>query len=92
MYNFRAAHCGAAKGQLDAVKALNRWGGDLWQRSVRGNYPLHEAVASGRSDLLAWLLSQRPQAVNSSNNDGQTLLHIAAARGHVELCQVGCKA
>ena len=60
----------------------------MWVRNVRGDYPLHEAVVSGRKNLVYWLLTQRPDAVNSTNNDGRCPLHIAAVNNNVEMCKV----
>jgi ankyrin repeat protein len=84
----RPAHCGAAKGQLETLRILGTHGANLWVRNVRGDYPLHEAVVSGRKDLVLWLLTQRPDAVNSPNNDGRCPLHIAAINNNVEMCKV----
>jgi ankyrin repeat protein len=63
-------------------------GGDLWIRNIRGDLPLHEAVQSGRRDLVLWLLNQRPEAVNAANNDGRCPLHIAALNDNIEMCKV----
>lgn len=84
-----AAHCGAAKGQLETLRILAAHGASLWLRNVRGDFPLHDAVQSGRRDLVLWLLQQRPDAVNAPNNDGRCPLHIAALHNNVEMCKVG---
>lgn len=61
---------------------------------------LHEAVASGRKDLVLWILRQSPQAqfeanpmggpgpAHVVNNDGRSPLHIAAINNNVEMCKV----
>nr|CAD7405710.1 unnamed protein product [Timema cristinae] len=82
------SHCGAAKGQLETLRILGGHGGNLWLRNVKGDYPLHEAVSSGRKELVRWLLAQRPDAVNSPNNDGRCPLHIAAINNNVEMCKI----
>lgn len=82
------AHCGAAKGQLETLKLLAKHGANLWLRNVRGDLPLHEAVLSKRKDLVLWLLSQRPDAVNASNNDGRCPIHLAALNNNVEMVKV----
>ena len=46
------AHCGAAKGQIETVKLLGRHRANLWLRNVKGDQPLHEAVQSGRKELV----------------------------------------
>ncbi len=49
---------------------------------------MHESVNAGRKDLVKWLLSQRPDAVNASNSDGRCPLHIAAITNNIEMCKV----
>ena len=90
-YRHRAAHCGAAKGQLETLRILAAHGANLWLRNVRGDFPLHDAVQSGRRDLVLWLIRQRPDAVNAPNNDGRCPLHIAALHNNVEMCKVQCR-
>ena len=85
---FSCCHCGAGKGQLETLKVLAKSGANLWLTNHRGDLPLHEAVHSGRKDLVRWLLVQRPEATDSSNNDGRCPLHIAAINNHVEMCKV----
>ncbi|XP_014247327.1 ankycorbin [Cimex lectularius] len=80
-------HCGAAKGQIETLKVVGNWGGNLWQRTVRGDYPLHDAVASGRIALVQWLLNDRPDAVNAPNNDGRCPLHVASIHNNIEMCK-----
>uniref|UniRef100_T1H9E5 ANK_REP_REGION domain-containing protein n=1 Tax=Rhodnius prolixus TaxID=13249 RepID=T1H9E5_RHOPR len=82
-----AMHCGAAKGQLETLRVVASWGGNMWQRTVRGDYPLHDAVSSGRRALVLWLLSERPDAVNAPNNDGKCPLHFAAIHNNIEMCK-----
>ncbi|XP_066906651.1 uncharacterized protein [Halyomorpha halys] len=83
-----AMHCGAAKGQMETLKVVWSRGGNLWTRTARGDYPLHEAVTSGRTDLVLWLLSLRPDAITAPNNDGRCPLHLAAIHNNVEMCKV----
>jgi len=85
---FRAAHCGAAKGQLETLKLLSAAGADLWKRNVRGDLPLHDAVQSGRRELVKWLLAQKPEMITVANSDGRSSLHIAATTDNVEMCRV----
>ncbi|CAH0384964.1 unnamed protein product [Bemisia tabaci] len=82
------AHCGAAKGQMETVRKLGAHGADLWVRNVKGDYPLHEAVAAGRGSLVQWLLGARPEAINAPNNDGRCPLHVAAINNNVEMCKI----
>ena len=82
------AHCGAAKGQLKTLKILQENKADLWIKNIRGDLPLHEAVHSGRKDLVQWLLAQKPEAVDFSNDEGRCPLHVAAINNHVEMCKI----
>lgn len=85
------AHCGCAKGQLETVKMLAQHQGNLWLRNARGDLPLHEAAASGRRDLIRWLLDQRPSQVNARNNDGRCALHLTALNDNSDMCKVDIK-
>ena len=61
------AHCGAEKGQLETLQILVRAGAAIWEANQRGDLPLHEAVKSGRRDLVKWLLSLQPGQVDLQN-------------------------
>ena len=52
------AYCGATKGQTETLRLLLQHGADVWLPNSKGDVPLHEAVASGRKDLVLWLLRQ----------------------------------
>ncbi|KAH8326504.1 hypothetical protein KR067_009280 [Drosophila pandora] len=82
------AHCGCSKGQFETLKLLKERGANLWLRNAKGDLPLHEAAASGRRELVEWLLSQRPKQVNTTSNDGRSLLHIAAANDYTDMCKL----
>lgn len=81
-------HCGCAKGQFETVKILSARGANLWLRNARGDLPVHEAAASGRIELVEWLLQQKPNHINSSSNDGRTILHIAAGGDKIDMCKM----
>lgn len=57
-------------------------------RNSKGDLPLHEAVTSGRRELVKWLLDGRPSQVNATNHEGRTPLHIAAATDNADLCRL----
>ncbi|XP_068155259.1 LOW QUALITY PROTEIN: uncharacterized protein [Drosophila tropicalis] len=82
------AHCGCSKGQFETLKLLKERGANLWLRNAKGDLPLHEAAASGRRELLEWLLAQRSKQVNTTSNDGRSLLHIAAANDYTDMCKL----
>lgn len=67
---------------------LGAKGANLWLRNSKGDLPLHEAVASGRRELVKWLLDGRPSQVNATNHEGRTPLHIAAATDNADLCRL----
>jgi ankyrin repeat protein len=84
-----AAHCGSTKGQLETIKILYNKGGNLWLRNVKGDFPLHEAVRSGRKDLVVWLLNHSPEGLlDFGNKGGKTPLHVASLENNVELAKV----
>ena len=83
-----AAHCGAAKGQLETLKIVLQRGGSLWLRNIQGDLPIHEAVRSGRKELVIWLLDHRSSGVDFSNTMGKTPLHVACVENNVEMCKV----
>lgn len=82
------AHCGCSKGQLETVKLLKERSANLWLRNARGDLPLHEAAASGRKELVQWLLEQRPNTINTTSNDGRSLLHIASSNAYADMCKM----
>ncbi|KAM7362243.1 uncharacterized protein ACRADG_013030 isoform 2-T2 [Cochliomyia hominivorax] len=82
------AHCGCAKGQFETVKLLKERGANLWLRNAKGDLPLHEAATSGRRELVEWLLEQRPKQVNTTSNDGRSMLHIAAHHDYTDMCKM----
>jgi len=79
-------HCGCAKAQFETVKILSARGANLWLRNARGDLPVHEAAASGRIELVQWLLQQKPNHINTSSNDGRTIMHIAAGNDNIDMC------
>lgn len=82
------AHCGCAKGQFETVKILHSRKANLWLRNARGDLPVHEAATSGRRELVQWLLEQRPKQVNTTSNDGRSLLHNAAQNDNTDMCKM----
>ena len=61
----------------------------LHKKGVFGYTPLHEAVASGKPEVLECLLDFTGNAnVNCRANSGYTPLHLAASSGHSECVRV----
>ena len=61
------------------------------RRGIFGYTPLHEAVASGKTDVLDYLLKSSRNAkkfVDSTANDDYTPLHVAACSGHKDCAKV----
>ena len=53
------------------------------RKGVFGYTPLHEAVASGKPEVIKFLLDRTNNAgVNCRANSGYTPLHLAASSGH----------
>ncbi|XP_067208662.1 uncharacterized protein [Linepithema humile] len=82
------ALCAAAKGQLETLKTLTQHGGSLHAKTVRGTGIGHEAVASGRIELIKWLAKKRPSTLDVAMHDGKTPLHVAALHGHLDACKI----
>ncbi|XP_025074915.1 LOW QUALITY PROTEIN: ankycorbin [Pogonomyrmex barbatus] len=82
------ALCAAAKGQLETLKILTQHGGSLHAKTVRGTGIGHEAVASGRIELIKWLAKKRPSTLDVATHDGKTPLHVAALHGHLDACKI----
>ncbi|XP_050446939.1 ankycorbin isoform X1 [Cataglyphis hispanica] len=82
------ALCAAAKGQLETLKILSQHGGSLHARTVRGTGIGHEAVASGRIELIKWLAKKRPSTLDVATPDGKTPLHVAALHGYLDACKI----
>ena len=44
MYLHRAAHCAAAKGNIEVLAMISKHNGPLWLKTERGECPAHEAA------------------------------------------------
>ncbi|XP_020291077.1 inversin-A [Pseudomyrmex gracilis] len=75
-------------GQLETLKILSQHGASLHARTVRGTGIGHEAVASGRIELIRWLAKRRPSTLDVATHDGKTPLHVAALHGYLDACKV----
>jgi len=84
----RPSHCGAFKGQFETVRLLAKHDANLWMRNSKGGYPLHDAVRSGRKELVLWLISMRPESIDYYDDDGKRPLHIAVLNNNLEMSKV----
>ena len=67
---------GAVMKDLATAKLLYESGADINTRSKTGRTPLYEAAASGKSEIVQWLLSLGAD-VSAADEDGFTPLHSA---------------
>lgn len=45
-------------------------------------------MASGRIELVKWLVKKRPNLLDVATQDGKTPLHVAALHGHLDVCKL----
>eukprot|EP00048_Salpingoeca_helianthica_P003903 m.71729 g.71729 ORF g.71729 m.71729 type:complete len:440 (-) comp12960_c0_seq1:26-1345(-) len=85
----RTLHMAAYHGLPETVSLLCEAGADAAALSPAGKSTLHAAAEGGSASVIALLLSG-PAAVhlNTATRDGDTPLHVAARRGHVEVARV----
>ncbi len=74
-------HSAVAGGDLSTIDRVKELGLDLTPNR-RGNTPIHSAAYFNQAAALAYLGRDYPEAVFETNNDQQTALHVAAARGN----------
>ena len=70
-------------GQLDLLEYLLAQGADTTLRGALGFTPLHYAACYGHGGLTRALSDTRVNA-NTTNDEAETALHIAARNGHIE--------
>lgn len=82
--NRTVLHRAAARSGIDMVSFLIANGASPFNRDCCGEYPIHHAVVAGDFCTVLELLKHHrsPEAVNSENNSGYTLLHYACNNGH----------
>lgn len=67
---------------------LAQHGGSLHARTIRGTGVAHEAVLSGRIELLEWLSRKKPSTLDVATHDGRMPLHVAALHGYLDACKI----
>jgi ankyrin repeat protein len=83
-------HRYAFEGNMEALQALKAAQGDVEggvgrTKSASGCTPLHYAAASGRLDVVQWLLKEGGAAVGDTDAFGLTALSCAASKGHLHI-------
>lgn len=81
-------HCGAAKGQLETLKLIAQAGGNLWLRNIRGDLPIHEAIKSGRREVVIFLMEMLTDNIDLTNTIGKSPLHVACFNNDIEMCKL----
>ncbi len=59
--NTSPSHCAAFKGNIDCLKCLVKSNADIWIKSKRGDYPIHEAVHAASFSKLQHQTNELPQ-------------------------------
>ncbi len=82
-----ALHLACFFGHTHAVTLLLQNGAhvDTWSKNSMGNQPLHAACAGMGSHQVVQKLLDADAPVNTAEHGGYTALHLAAARGDLEL-------
>ncbi|CDZ78226.1 Phosphocholine transferase AnkX [Legionella massiliensis] len=72
------AYCAAAADKLPILELLHSLGMDLTKTNNEGFTPAHIAAQLGHTDVLAFLLKNKPESANVRSNNGFTLAYYAA--------------
>ncbi|XP_041070144.1 ankyrin repeat and SOCS box protein 2 [Carcharodon carcharias] len=87
IYGITPLFVAAQSGQLEAMRFLTKCGANISTQASDNASALYEASKNEHEDVVAFLLSQNADA-NKGNKDGWLPLHIAAARGNMEIVQM----
>jgi ankyrin repeat protein len=68
----------AAQRCLAAVERLVEHGADVEARDLHGSAPLHLAAATGKTDVVKFLVKRWPEGIKAKDNALLTPLHLAA--------------
>ncbi len=87
---FSVFHCAAARGQYECLETLLNENANIWLRSRRGEFPIHEAFSNDHLDCVDLFIDKcdARKVCNSANiYDGTSILHLAAAANNLRLCK-----
>ena len=86
-YDQNCLHRAASGGYMDLCKILvEKYNFDIHVTDYFGKSALHYCVENGNHQLFHYLLDMGSD-INQRTNNGQSCLHIAAARGYKDLCK-----
>ncbi|UJR21811.1 hypothetical protein I4U23_024888 [Adineta vaga] len=79
------AHEASEYDQLDCVRLIWKKNRNLFQcKNNLGRTPMHMAALFGAASVLHWLLELKIIDIDVADNEGYTMAHLAASRGHAE--------
>ncbi|KAI6652824.1 Ankycorbin [Oopsacas minuta] len=81
------AHLASVHGLIDYLRVLKEHKANLDLSTFEGIRPAHEAVVNMQIECLRYLLVHVHCSVNNKGGNGASLLHYAADKGSVEMCQ-----
>ncbi|KAI8593420.1 ankyrin repeat-containing domain protein [Geranomyces variabilis] len=79
-----ALHWAASGKHLEITRALLAAGADATTTDEGGMTPLHIAASTGSLEIAQLLLEAAPAVIDNKTESGQTALHYAASKNHVE--------
>ncbi|CDZ79508.1 ankyrin repeat protein [Legionella massiliensis] len=82
------AYCAVETGQLDILELLYKLGADLAQADINGITPAHIAALRGYTDVLKFLLSNKPELRDKQMNNGVTPAYCAADTGKLSILKL----
>ncbi|CAF1144270.1 unnamed protein product [Rotaria sordida] len=79
------AHEASEYNQIDSIKLIWKMKRNLFQKKNHfGRTPIHTAALFGSTKVLHYLLEFNIIDIDQPDNDGYTMAHLAASRGHGE--------